>query len=126
MLFRLAARSGRTVRELSDALGADELAEWHEYYDLEPFGCESQQLAMLCSLFANAYRPRYAAAVSPEMFLPTYDPDKPQDVGHIKAVFFQAFAVARQNEAAAAVTHEPQRKLRDTPGLHLGSKLDDA
>lgn len=123
MLFRLAARSGRTVREIEAVMGCDELLEWHEYWKLEPFGCEAQQLAVLCSMFHSAHRPKGAAPESAERFLPTYDPDRPQGVDEIKAAFMQAFAMANATEKT--VTHREERKLRDVPGMHLGTKLED-
>jgi hypothetical protein len=70
-MFRLALQMGRTVRELSDSLGADELVEWMAFYRIDPWGGYRTDLgaAMVASTLANVHRAPDSAAFTPDDFI---------------------------------------------------------
>lgn len=71
-----------------------ELAEWFEFYRLEPFGESWQQAAMLAALLHNAH---FAGpAKRPDDFLPV----QPEKAPQADFLYFQAFA-AQHNAALA-------------------------
>jgi hypothetical protein len=58
------------VSEMLGRISARELAEWAEYYRLEPFGQEWHQAAMAPMVLANLFRGEDAPAHRLEEFIP--------------------------------------------------------
>lgn len=63
---------GRTVRELGETLGADELIEWMAFERLEPWGSEidAYRIGLICSTVANAFRGKKGRRFKPTDFMP--------------------------------------------------------
>jgi hypothetical protein len=55
-LFKLALELGMTVHQLENTMTHQELSEWYEYYNIEPFKADRQesQLATLSFLISTA------------------------------------------------------------------------
>lgn len=55
-LFKLALALGRTVHELETTMTHQELLEWHEYYNVEPFTADrtEMQLATMSFLISTS------------------------------------------------------------------------
>lgn len=73
----LAGHLGRTVRELQQTLGADELEEWQAYYNLTHFGemRADRRNAELLAMTYNVNRPPRAPARGSDHFMP-YKPKR--------------------------------------------------
>lgn len=74
LAFKLAARGGRTVRELLGAMGADEWVYWQEFDRVSPVGDEriERMLAVQTSILANQWRGEDHDPVTLEQTLPDH------------------------------------------------------
>lgn len=74
-----------------------QLAEWYEYYSLEPFGDERADLrnGILCALIANVNRdPKRGKPSKPTDFMPFYKPAPPKPMGEKGWARLKSFALA--------------------------------
>lgn len=72
---RLAAQLGITLDECKEKVSSQEFTSWLAYWELEPFGWETQMLATLCAVVANANGGKGGKkAFMPEDFLPVRPP----------------------------------------------------
>lgn len=72
-MFRLALALGFPHPDyLLEVLSARQLAEWQQYYSLEPFGfpAESWRSGIVASVIANANRKKGRKAFQPSDFMP--------------------------------------------------------
>lgn len=62
------------MRELGDSLGADELAEWMAYAQLEPWGCnqEDWRAALITAAVQNQWVGKDDRPVRPQDLMPDY------------------------------------------------------
>ena len=67
------------MSELLATVSSAELTEWQAFEQLEPFGDENRQRALLAALTYNAYRGKDAPARGVEDFLPRWGADEPDD-----------------------------------------------
>lgn len=78
-----------------------ELTEWMAYYQVEPFGQDTQYLghAITSSVIANANRGKSSKAFKPEDFMPKFD-RPPQGIGEqmMIAEMFTAALSAQEGE----------------------------
>ena len=92
---RLAAQLGTTLEECKERVSSREYSSWQAYWELEPFGWETQMLAMLCAVVANAHGGRQGKKpFMPEDFLPVKPPKhlELQDSSETKANLRAALA----------------------------------
>jgi hypothetical protein len=73
------------VAELLDRISSSELSEWIEFYDLEPFGCDTGFLghAITAQTVANANRGKGQRPFKVEDFMPQFGKE-PQSEASMK------------------------------------------
>lgn len=61
---------GKSVREV-EAFGAGEIAEWHLYWQHEPWGSyrDNMHAALICSILANVHRKKGTPEITYDQFM---------------------------------------------------------
>ena len=82
---------GKTVRQLLDEMGSDELTEWAAFYRIDPWGDQRADLrqAIAASAAVNIHMPK-GKSVNPEQFMP-YVPKREQTAEEMVQAIKQAF-----------------------------------
>lgn len=85
--FRLALALGMTVREMLARIDSLELAEWMQYYALDPWGSQRDDLqaGIIASTIANANSGK-GRAFQPIDFMPYADDKQEQTTDDMKAL----------------------------------------
>lgn len=132
-MFRLALALGRTVEELLETLSARELAEWADFYALEPWGSDARFLGsgIVAATIANANRDskRKQEPFTPMDFMPDFGGERKRAKAKQKAKSFRESLKAHfgerikhratksnDNRSAGSPTEIPENNSQDGDG----------
>lgn len=97
---RLALEFGEVnVETMLAKITPDQLIDWETYHYIEPFGRETELLAMLASMFQNVNRASGSIGITPDDLIGAkYDPrrDPMNDYARMKAHFAGRIVTAKQ------------------------------
>lgn len=66
-----------TVRELLARIDSAEITQWQKFAELEPFGRERENAAIIAATIANVFREESASVIEPHQIIPEVPAPEP-------------------------------------------------